>query len=160
MPGRIFLSLGSNINPQVNLLSAASELRNNFGHVDFSSVIETVSVGSSGPNFLNAAAVFWTKKPMEELKHGFIRNLERSLGRIRTPDKNSPRTIDLDITVFNQVVVDPNIWIRVYLAVPLAELFPTLIEEKSGQSILEISKELKKRVFWKARPDIDLNSTI
>jgi hypothetical protein len=48
----------------------------------------------------------------------------------------------------------------VYLAVPLAELFPTLIEEKSGQSILEISEELKKRVFWKARPDIDLNSTI
>ena len=157
MPSRFFLSLGSNIDPQVNLSSAASELRNNFGHVDFSSVIETVSDGSSGPNFLNASAVFWTKKPMEELKYGFIRNLESSLGRIRTSDKNSPRTIDLDITVIDQVVVDPNIWIRVYLAVPLAELFPTLIEEKSGQSILEISKELKKRAFWKARPDINLN---
>ena len=134
-------------------------MRNNFGQVDFSSVIETVSDGSTGPNFLNAAAVFWTKKSIEELKYGFIRNLERSLGRIRTSDKNSPRTIDLDITVIDQVVVDPNIWNRVYLAVPLAELFPTLIEEKSGQSILEISKELKKRAFWKARPDIDLNST-
>jgi len=159
MPGRIFLSLGSNINPQVNLLSAASELRNNFDHVDFSSVIETFSDGSTGPNFLNAAAMFLTEKSIDELKYGFIRNLEKSLCRIRTSDKNSPRTIDLDITVIDQVVVDPNIWNRVYLAVPLAELLPTLIEEKSGQSILEISKELKKRAFWKARPDIDLNST-
>lgn len=160
MPSRIFLSLGSNINPQFNLPSAASELRKNFNQADFSSVIETVSDGSTGPNFLNAAAVFCTDKSVDDLKYGFIRNLERSLGRIRTPDKNSPRTIDLDITVIDQDVVDPNIWSRVYLAAPLAELFPTLIEEKSGQSILEISNQLKKRTFWKARSDIDLNSMI
>jgi 2-amino-4-hydroxy-6-hydroxymethyldihydropteridine diphosphokinase len=120
-------------------------------------VIETVSDGSTGPNFLNAAAAFCTIKSTEELKYGFLRNLESSLGRIRTSDKNSPRTIDLDITVIDQIVIDPNIWIRVYLAVPLAELFPTLIEEKSGLSILEISRELKKHAFWKARPDINLN---
>ena len=154
---RIYLSLGSNIDPQTNLIAASSELRNSFSPVTFSSVIETISDGTSGPNFLNAAAVINTTASFEELKYGFIRKLEGSLGRIRTADKNSPRSIDLDISVIDQDVVDPNIWSRVYLAVPLSDLGLSLLEPKSGKSLLEISEELKERTFWKARPDVDLN---
>ncbi len=154
---KIYLSLGSNIDPQTNLIAASDELRNSFAPVTFSSVIETISEGTSGPNFLNAAAVINTTASFEELKYGFIRKLEGSLGRIRTADKNSPRSIDLDISVIDQDVVDPNIWNRVYLAVPLSDLGLLLIEPKSGKSLLEISEGLKERTFWKVRPDIDLN---
>ena len=72
-------------------------------------------------------------------------------------DKNAPRPIDLDVAVINGLVVDPKIWNRVYLALPLSELLPDIVEPVSGKSLLSISEELKKRAFWKARLDIDLS---
>lgn len=152
----VYITLGSNIQPVENLAQAAGALRDSFGIVRFSSIIETVSDGTIGPNFLNAAATFSTTTSQEELKFEYLRPLETKLGRIRTEDKNSPRPIDLDIAIFNSAVIDPKIWARVYLAIPLCELFPDLREPQSGQTLSQITRELKERTFWKARPDIVL----
>lgn len=155
----IYISLGSNIHPEENLTRAIGEIRQNFGLVVCSSVIETSAEGSTGPNFLNAAANFQTSFSTDELKYGFLRNLESSLGRIRTADKNAPRTIDLDISIVDQTPRDMNIWNRIYLAVPLAELIPEIIDPESGKTLASLATEMQKRAFWKARPDVNLNLT-
>jgi 2-amino-4-hydroxy-6-hydroxymethyldihydropteridine diphosphokinase len=153
----IYLSLGSNIQPEANLTLAVNALRREFGDVLCSSVIETVAEGSSGPNFLNAAANFQTNRSIEDLKFSFLRSLESSMGRVRIADKNSPRQIDLDISIVDQNPLDQRIWSQVYLAVPLAELIPELIDPNSCKSLALISCELKRRAFWKERLDVDLN---
>jgi 2-amino-4-hydroxy-6-hydroxymethyldihydropteridine diphosphokinase len=71
---------------------------------------ETPAVGSRGPNFLNTAAAVRTQLPPELLKSLVLRRIERQLGRVRTANKNAPRTIDLDILVYEGQVLDPKVW--------------------------------------------------
>ena len=64
---RAYLSLGSNIDPEMNLALAFSALRGRFEHVRFSPVYRTASVGFDGADFLNAAAVLDTRLSPQEL---------------------------------------------------------------------------------------------
>jgi len=148
------ISLGSNIEPEKNLVQAVSMLRNEFDFLKLSSVIETAPEGASGPNFLNAVAGFQTILTEEQLKIEVLRKIESNLGRIRTRDKNAPRSIDMDIVIFNDNVINANIWDQIYIASPLSELLPDFLNPKSGLTLLQTSRELKERSFWKARPDV------
>jgi 2-amino-4-hydroxy-6-hydroxymethyldihydropteridine diphosphokinase len=150
----VLISIGSNIEPEKNLVRAVSMLRNEIHFLKLSSVIETASDGTTGPNFLNVAAGFQTLLTDEQLKNEILRKIESILGRIRTQDKNAARTIDMDIVIFNCKVIDSKIWSRIYLAFPLSELLPDLTNLESGQTLLQTAQELKERSFWKARPDI------
>ena len=64
---RAYLSLGSNIDAEMNLALAFSALRGRFEHVLLSPVYRTASVGFEGADFLNAAAVLETRLSPEEL---------------------------------------------------------------------------------------------
>ncbi len=57
------------------------------------------------PNFLNAAVLIETDLTAAELKEQVLQVIERELGRVRTADKNAPRTIDLDIALFGDQVL-------------------------------------------------------
>ena len=69
---------------------------------------ETQAVGSPGPNFLNTAVKITTGLEMSALKLSVLRSVEQELGRVRTSDKNAPRTIDLDIIVFDDEICESN----------------------------------------------------
>jgi 2-amino-4-hydroxy-6-hydroxymethyldihydropteridine diphosphokinase len=153
---KALISLGSNIEPEKNLVRAVSILRNEIDCIKLSSVIETISDGTAGPNFLNAGAEIQTFLTDEKLKEEILRKIESKLGRIRTQNKNAPRTIDMDIVIFNGKVIDPKIWSRIYLAIPLSELLPDFINPESGQTLFQAALELKERSYWKARPDMVL----
>jgi 2-amino-4-hydroxy-6-hydroxymethyldihydropteridine diphosphokinase len=152
----VFISIGSNIEPEKNLVRAVSMLQNEIDFLKLSSVIETASDGTAGPNFLNAAVGFQTLLTEEQLKNEILRKIEAHIGRIRTLDKNAPRTIDMDIVIFNRKVIDSKIWNRIFLAFPLSELLPDLINPESGLTLLQTALELKERSLWKVRPDIAL----
>jgi 2-amino-4-hydroxy-6-hydroxymethyldihydropteridine diphosphokinase len=153
---KVIITLGSNIDPEVNLASSIELLREEFILLKTSSVIETLADGAAGPNFLNAAATFCTSLSNDDLKMDHLRRIEALLGRIRSEDKNSPRTIDLDIAIRGLFVYDSNIWDCIYMAVPIAELIPDLINPKNGKTISETALELKGHTFWKMRPEIKL----
>ena len=80
------------------------------------------SFGSPGPNFVNFAVQISTGMTRDELKEKVIAEIEHRLKRVRSSDKNAPRTIDLDIILFNDELVDTEIWRRPYIALPVADL--------------------------------------
>jgi 2-amino-4-hydroxy-6-hydroxymethyldihydropteridine diphosphokinase len=138
----IYLELGSNIDPEYNLPLAIEILRQLVRVEKISSVWETPAVGSSGPNFLNLAVQIRSSLPPDALKHLILRKIEARLGRQRTEDKNAPRTIDIDIVIIDGEVVDDQVWKHAYVAIPLAELIPELINENEGESLKQITERM------------------
>jgi len=150
-----YISLGSNINPRENMMRAMKRLRDLVTVNTFSTIWETEAVGSTGPRFLNAAAWISTPLSAEALKNGILSDIENELGRTRTSDKNAPRTIDLDILVFDEQVLDTNLWNRDFLAIPVAELRPDL--EAPGQGITLNQLAQSMRSSSSAVPRLDLS---
>ena len=147
---RVLVSLGSNINPEHNLKAAVQRLASRFRLRAVSPVYETTPVGKTDqPDFMNAAALVETDLDAAELKQA-LQAIEQELGRVRTEDKNAPRTIDLDISLFNDQALevgsrripDPDILRHPHIARPLADLAPQLRHPETGQTLQAIAQGL------------------
>ena len=161
---RVFVALGSNINGEHNLREAVRRLSLYCRLVAVSPVYETAPVGNTEqPNFLNAAALIETELTSAELKARVLQVIEQELGRARTEDKNAPRTIDLDIALFGDQVLDlgprhvpdPGTLCYPHIAVPLADLAPTMRHPEDGRRLLEIAQSLPANGLV-SRPDVVL----
>lgn len=135
--------LGSNIKPAINLRQAIIILESLVSIKSRSKIWETKAAGSSGPNFLNMAVEIETPLSSQKIKQSIIHNIETRLRRVRTADKYAPRTIDLDIILFNDQVLDNNLWERVFIALPVSELRPNLINPIGQKSLQAIALKLK-----------------
>jgi 2-amino-4-hydroxy-6-hydroxymethyldihydropteridine diphosphokinase len=120
-----YLILGSNINPQVNI------------------PWKTRAVGAQADDFLNTAVEIETSLDMHMLKEKCLCHIEEIMGRIRQRDKNAPRTIDIDIVVFNYKILDLEIFSREHLALPLSQVNPDLVDPQTGKSLKSISESLR-----------------
>jgi 2-amino-4-hydroxy-6-hydroxymethyldihydropteridine diphosphokinase len=161
---RVFVALGSNIEPERHLPRAVKLLAERTDLVAVSPVYETAPVGKEDQaNFLNAAVVLRTRHSAAALKREVLSEIEQTLGRVRTEDKNAPRTIDLDIALFDYAVLavggrhipDPDIEAYAHLAVPLADVAPYYVHPESGRALQEIAASLL-RTGMRLRPDVDL----
>jgi 2-amino-4-hydroxy-6-hydroxymethyldihydropteridine diphosphokinase len=168
---RVFVLVGSNINKEMNLPEAVRLLGQRCRIVAHSSVYESIPVGlTEQPNFLNAALIIETPLSADELKAGSLSEIERRLKRVRQPDKNAPRTIDLDIVLFNDEVLDypgsdgrlrhipdPDLLRFPHAIVPVAELAPDLPHPETDETLQTIAQRLmsatQHRTVWK-RTDI------
>lgn len=140
---RVVILLGSNIQPVENLRSANEMLSARVSIIRSSRVWETSAVGSDGPNFLNQAIKVETHRNADEIKNEIIKGIETELARVRTEDKNAPRTIDLDIILFNETVLDSTLWEKAFVAVPVAELEPDLKNPDNQLTLAQIAGKLK-----------------
>ncbi|MBS1571245.1 MAG: dihydroneopterin aldolase [Bacteroidetes bacterium] len=103
------IALGSNINPEENFEKALSELQKIGIITQRSEFIFTKALKfEDQPDFLNGAIFLQTKKTLSELKL-LLKQIEAVLGRVRTENKNAPRTIDLDVTTYNGFLIDQEI---------------------------------------------------
>lgn len=136
-----YLLLGSNIEPEKNILLAISYLEQNFLVYDISHTWQTKPVGSDGPDFLNTAVMIQTELDVNTLKERCLCHIEEQLGRVRLEDKNAPRTIDLDIIVFNGEVLDHSLFRYAHLILPFAELLPAYVDPETKKSLLELAEE-------------------
>ena len=105
----------------------------------FSSIWKSGAVGYLGPDFLNAVVLFLSPLNPTDLRNQVMRKIENQLKRARTTDKNAPRTIDIDILIFESEELDSSIWNMAHLAVPMAEINPKLLNSLTGDSIAEIA---------------------
>ncbi|MGH7539788.1 MAG: 2-amino-4-hydroxy-6-hydroxymethyldihydropteridine diphosphokinase [Gemmatimonadota bacterium] len=163
----VFLSLGSNIEPERHLRRAVGELARAFALDAVSRVYESEPVASPGaPPFLNAAVRLRTPLSPRTLKLEHLRPLEERLGRRRGDDPNAPRTIDLDLSLVGALVLsdpearielpDPEILIHAHLARPLADLDPRFPHPLSGETLGQIAARLARDPGVRPRDDVKL----
>jgi len=146
---RALVALGSNIAPERNLPAAAARLAGIPGIevLRASGVYESPPFGRPGdPCFHNAALLLETTLSPEALREEF-RRVEAALGRVREGDRYAPRPIDIDLAAFEgfegevggSIVPDPEIPLRAFLAVPLAEVAPEWVHGAAGRTLFEIA---------------------
>lgn len=151
---RVYLGLGSNIAPEVNLPLAIRLLREAVPLVAHSTAWQNPAVGSDGPDFVNAAALILSEEDVPALKTRLLRPIEARLGRVRSAFKNAPRPIDLDVLIAGGVVIEAHIWTLPHLAVPLAELLPGYTQETGGLRLADVASRLGQPTHMYPRPDI------
>ena len=118
------IGIGSNIQPDKNISEVISIIEDRFTLLKKSQFIETRAIGyKKQPDFINGAILISTELSRQELKKSLLK-IESELGRIRTPNKYGPRTIDLDIVIWNEDVVDNDVFERDFLKDAVLELLP------------------------------------
>ncbi len=153
-----YLGLGSNISPDQNLVRGIKYLRQYVDVLRYSNVWETAPVPAIGPSFLNAAVLIQTLLTANLLKFIILRRIEVQLGRIRTYNKNAPRTIDLDILIFDGQLIDPKVWTHAFVAVPLSELIPDYMNPATGETLKSVAERLSSKTRVALRSEVILNT--
>src|SRR5215203_268999 len=122
--------------------------------IRLSGIYETEPVEyENQPAFLNMVAeVRGSTLPSPEQMMARLLRIEYALGRTRDVHMG-PRTIDLDLLIFKDQVVDtefltlphPRLAMRRFVLVPLTELVPGLIHPVLGKSVSELLAQTKDR---------------
>ncbi|HEX9331656.1 MAG TPA: 2-amino-4-hydroxy-6-hydroxymethyldihydropteridine diphosphokinase [Anaerolineales bacterium] len=151
---QVYLSLGSNIQPRMNLPKAIDLLLEHGKILKVSSAWESEAVGSDGPNFLNACVLFLTSLLQTELKEQVIHPIETSLERKRSADKYAPRTIDIDIVLFDDQLCNDKFWKQAFVVIPLAEIYSEYQNPITQESIIETTTRFRQKVWMERRPEV------
>jgi len=144
----VFVSIGTNINAEANMLLVKESLNSLFD-VIYSSIYKTPAEGFEGEDFLNSVCKFDTDKNPQELRT-LLKNIEKDMGRTFTQKGMSNRVIDLDLILYGDLQINrnglelPSSDIEKYKFVlePLAEIAPDYLHpilKKSYKDLLESS---------------------
>ncbi|MCL1144994.1 2-amino-4-hydroxy-6-hydroxymethyldihydropteridine diphosphokinase [Shewanella marinintestina] len=137
---KIFISLGSNIEPERHLKAALTDLDYHFEQLELSSVFESEAVGFDGTNFLNMVVAAETELSIAEVVSTF-KQIEQDHGRVKGAKKFAPRTLDLDLLLYDDIVSSQPIELpraeilyNAFVLWPLAEVAPSLLHPVVNQS--------------------------
>ncbi len=117
------ISIGSNINPENNIHESLILLGKDVEIIAVSSWSKTTPIGITNQNdFINGAVRILTTLSKNDLIH-HLKKLENKLGRDRSLPKFGPRTIDLDIIVWNKTIIDNDFYTRDFIKNAVIELW-------------------------------------
>ena len=166
MGQKLILSLGSNIGDRTATIKEAVKLlEKEFGTLlKKSQVYETPPLFyTEQPNFYNCCVVFKTDQTPYEIFDKTV-EIENKLGRKRGEIQQGPRTIDIDIIlVGDEIIADdrltiphPGLQDRLFVLVPLADIYPELQHPAYMQTVSEMIVECADKSeikvikdFWK-----------
>lgn len=143
----IFLSLGSNIEPEKNIDFAKEQLQIKYGKLLISSVYKTKAVGFKGDDFLNLVIKTSTSDSPETVID-YLHYIEKQTGRETGTGQFNSRTLDIDLLLYGDLIDAslnlPRDEILEYDFVlePLVEIFPEGIHPIEKRSYKEIFIEL------------------
>jgi 2-amino-4-hydroxy-6-hydroxymethyldihydropteridine diphosphokinase len=148
---RVAVALGSNLGDrEAHLRWAIAALESSIRHLRVSTFHDTAPVGvGPQPTFLNAAAVGETSLPAKTLLDTLLA-LEKDLGRER-PFPGAPRTLDLDLILYDDAVIDegptlivphPRFRGRRFVLEPLSEIAPDWRDPVTGKTVEELLRLL------------------
>jgi 2-amino-4-hydroxy-6-hydroxymethyldihydropteridine diphosphokinase len=150
MPRPVYLSLGSNVGDREAQLRAAQARLSAVGRVVVaSSFYETEPVEfTEQPWFLNFVLALETSKTPQQLMTAILR-IEEEMGRRRT-QKKGPRSIDIDILLFDDIIMDstnltiphPALQQRRFVLEPMAEIAPEVVHPALKKTIRELRDTL------------------
>jgi 2-amino-4-hydroxy-6-hydroxymethyldihydropteridine diphosphokinase len=140
---RAYVALGANLGDRERTLReavAALAAEDGIEVVAVSTLRETDPVGvSEQPRFLNGAAELETTLTARELLD-LLLAVEQRFGRVRIPGEHGPRTLDLDLLLYGDELIEepglavphPRLHDRRFVLEPLAELAPGLVVPGRG----------------------------
>jgi 2-amino-4-hydroxy-6-hydroxymethyldihydropteridine diphosphokinase len=116
------IEMGSNIEPEKNIEKAIEILKSEMDVVSVSNFITTKPIGiKDQADFWNGAVRLNTEMNKKHLKM-YLKNIEDRLKRDRSQHKFGPRTIDLDIIVWNGTIIDDDYHTRDFVKKTVDEL--------------------------------------
>ena len=148
-----FIGVGSNIRPERNITDALARLSKHVDIKGISTFYKTTPIlRKDQDDYFNGVWQISTSMSPEKLKFDVLRKIEQELHRNRESDKYASRTIDLDILLFgdliiqeeNLIIPDPDIYKRSFIAFPLYELHPALIMPDTKKPLIDILSALSK----------------
>ena len=136
---QVFIGIGSSINRLENIQSGLASLKKVFGKLTVSAIYESEAVGFNGGNFYNLVVELHTVLSPEKLI-AQLKKIEVQYGRPLKTIKFAPRTLDLDLLLYDQEV-DSSINLpraeitkNAFVLKPLAELSPQLKHPLLGET--------------------------
>ena len=146
-----YISIGSNIDKDKHIAASLRALEQLFGKLTVSSIYESEPVGFTGDAFYNLVVGFDSELGVKEVAKQ-LRQIELDNGRSRDSQKFSARTLDLDLLLYDDLIINdgrlqiPRDEIERYAFVlePLAEVAPSLRHPVSGQSYAELWEKFDK----------------
>ena len=140
-----WLGLGSNVNAENHIRAGINELKENFKNVSLSPAYSSTAVGFEGADFINLVARIETGMQPTELR-SYLRDLEDRYGRIRNVPKFSDRSLDIDILLYDDLVLfspileipRPEILKFSHVLKPLADLEPGLVHPGELRTMADI----------------------
>jgi 2-amino-4-hydroxy-6-hydroxymethyldihydropteridine diphosphokinase len=144
----VYVAAGSNIEPKQNLRTAINALKRRLGEVQVSRAYRNKAVGFEGPEFINLVIGFKADLTLTEVL-AVLQAVEGLCGRARKAPKFEPRTMDLDLLIYGDMVCAthaitlprPHLVKRAYMLGPLAELAPGLVHPTLHKTIGELWQE-------------------
>ena len=163
---RVFVAAGSNVEPERNLRLAATEMLGHFGRVDFSPAYRNVAVGFEGEDFINFVAGFVTARSVDEVI-AVLQHIEGLCGRLRNAPKWAPRSMDLDILLYGDLVCDrpglvlprPDLVRRPYMLGPMADLAPDIVHSTLGETMATLWERFDRAAHPLVRVDLGLSKS-
>lgn len=152
---QVFVGVGSSLNRYESVKSGLATLRGRFGEINISPLYESEAVGFSGDNFYNLVVSFNCELSVLELIK-LLKTIEIQHGRAENMIKFSPRTLDLDLLLYDQMVDESidlpraEILKNAFVLKPLSELAPQLkhpIVNKTYQSLWENYPQQKQKLW-------------
>jgi 2-amino-4-hydroxy-6-hydroxymethyldihydropteridine diphosphokinase len=141
----VYVAAGSNVAPERNLERALAQLEREFPGVRFSPWYRNRAVGFAGEDFINLVAGFDTTLPVHAVL-ARLHAIEERCGRVREASRWAPRTLDLDVLLYGDLVCDepglrlprPDLLKRAYMLGPLAALAPEVLHPTARATIGEL----------------------
>lgn len=141
----IYVAAGSNVEPEKHLCRALDELEQVFGELTLSPAYRNEAVGFEGEDFINLVVRLRSDQPARQVK-GQLEDIETGCGRLPNAAKWAPRTMDLDILMYDQQVSQepglllprPDLLRRAYMLKPLADIAPGLRHPTQHRTMREL----------------------
>jgi len=151
---RVYVSIGSNVDREANIRAAVAELRRRYGVLRVSTVYESKPIGFEGEHFYNLVVGFDTDEEVHEVART-LRAIEAQRGRVRAAPRFSSRTLDLDLLLYDDLVLNEDhglelprgeITLYAFVLRPLAELASGRRHPVEGRSFGELWGHFDKAV--------------
>jgi 2-amino-4-hydroxy-6-hydroxymethyldihydropteridine diphosphokinase len=152
-PSMAFIAVGANIRPESNIQAALVLLCREARVLGSSTFYRTKPIGRSNqPEFINGVWRLETSLPPGEIRDRLLRPIEEELGRRRGEDKFAPRTIDLDLVLYDDWVVSdggltlphPDVS-RPFVHIPVTELLADIPAQEKSDLVSRIRSLLPQK---------------
>ena len=144
---RIYLGVGGNIDPEKNITEGLKLLRERFNVTAVSPAYRSPAWGVTEPqpDYINLAVSALTEKDLFATR-AEIRWIEEIMGRKRTLNKFSPRTLDIDLLLYDDLIQKdeggelphPQLLTQQFVYLPMTDIEPDMVPPGQSSPLKDI----------------------